>query len=251
VYGVRCTVYGVQCTVYGVRCTVYTSTVVVVVVVAFAQHPTSTSRQGAVPDMMWVDGEHKKLGDVKTVGLCSTWYPQRRLRGARGQCVRERANAVHKTIVRQAKQLDEKYCGIASGAVGPVQRKLLSFGPVVGIVFGAFGEVSEGVRELVKLAARRAAEIHYTDMGAKTIKSAASALRTCFRRELAIANIRAHAHLKLRRLDAHVRNTHYGNNNNANSTSDRQHAARCAAYEASQGLHSRWSTTAYERRASS
>ena len=104
--------------------------------------------------------------------------------------------------------------------------------------------------DLVKLAAHRAAEIHYTDMGAKTIKSAASALRTSFRRKLAIANIRAHAHLKLTRLDAHVRNTHYGSNN-ANSKSDRQHAARCAAYEASQGLRSRWSTTAHERRAPS
>ena len=113
---------------------------------AFAQHSTITSRQGSVPDLMWADGQYKRLGDFKTMGLCSTWYPARRLQGgARGKCVMERANAVNKAMVRQAKQLDEKFCGVTGGAVGPVQRKLLSFGPVVGIVFGAFGEVSEGV----------------------------------------------------------------------------------------------------------
>ena len=119
-----------------------------------------------------------------------------------------------------------------------------------GLVFGAFGEVSEGVRKLVKLAAGGVAQSHWMDMGAKSIETASAAIRIRFRRELAITNVRAHAHLKLRRLVDHVRNTHYGNSN-VNSSSDRQYAARRTAYESSQGFSrsAGSSTTAEERRA--
>ena len=50
----------------------------------------------------------------------------------------------------KARELDRQYSGVEQGTVGPVQRKLESFGEVKGLVFGAFGEGSEDVHSLVQ-----------------------------------------------------------------------------------------------------
>ena len=47
---------------------------------------------------------------------------------------------------KNARNVDKVYGGAAEGTVGRVQRKLMDFGQVRGLVFEAFGEASEGVR---------------------------------------------------------------------------------------------------------
>ena len=51
---------------------------------------------------------------------------------------------------KNARNVDKVYGGAAEGTVGRVQRKLMDFGQVRGLVFEAFGEASEGVHELVQ-----------------------------------------------------------------------------------------------------
>ena len=46
-----------------------------------------------------------------------------------------------------------------SKAIGPVERRLLGFGEVQGWCFGAFGEASEGVHQLVEWLAEAKLEI--------------------------------------------------------------------------------------------
>ena len=53
------------------------------------------------------------------------------------------------TVEKKARNVDRVYGGAAEDTVGRVQRKLMDFGQVRGLVFGAFGEASEGVHELV------------------------------------------------------------------------------------------------------
>ena len=50
---------------------------------------------------------------------------------------------------KKARNVVRVYGGADEGTVGRVQRKLLGYGEVRGLVFGAFGEASEGVHELV------------------------------------------------------------------------------------------------------
>ena len=46
--------------------------------------------------------------------------------------------------------MDRQYGGAVEGEVGRVERKLLEYGEVKGLVVGAFGEVSEGLNDLVQ-----------------------------------------------------------------------------------------------------
>ena len=51
--------------------------------------------------------------------------------------------------MEKARRVDRIYCEIEPGQVGPVEAKLLSYERVRGLVFGAFGEVSQPVHQLI------------------------------------------------------------------------------------------------------
>ena len=71
------------------------------------------------------------------------------------KAVDKRAGVLTEEYRKKAKNVDRVYGGVAEGAVGRVQRRLEDFGEVRGLVFGAFGEASEGVHELVHVLANR------------------------------------------------------------------------------------------------
>ena len=52
--------------------------------------------------------------------------------------------------VTKARSVDRQYVGTLQGQQGPVEAKLLSFERVRGAVFGAFGEASELVYQLIE-----------------------------------------------------------------------------------------------------
>ena len=70
------------------------------------------------------------------------------------RAVQRRANGLTGHYMTKAIGVDQNYGGVMPGEVGRVQRKLETFGEVRGLVFGAFGEVSEGVHELVQVITR-------------------------------------------------------------------------------------------------
>ena len=51
--------------------------------------------------------------------------------------------------MEKARRVGRIYCEIEPGQVGPVEAKLLSYEQVRGLVFGAFGEVSQPVHQLI------------------------------------------------------------------------------------------------------
>ena len=55
---------------------------------------------------------------------------------------------MHNEYVNKAKRVDMLYCETQPGQVGPIEAKLLSY-EQVGMVFGAFGEASQPVHQLV------------------------------------------------------------------------------------------------------
>ena len=56
---------------------------------------------------------------------------------------------MHGEYLTKARTVDRLYVGTLEGEVGPVEAKLLSFERVRGVVFGAFGEASELVHQLI------------------------------------------------------------------------------------------------------
>ena len=198
-----------------------------------------------MPDFVVRDAADKDcLMDVKTMGLCTSWFPETVLaRAVRGEVMQRRAARVHHDYVKKARDLDRDCCQTRPGTVGPVEQRLASFGTVQALIFGPFGEVSAGVRKLVAHIANSTVQ-HSRDMvnlgapGARTHEQAKAALKSRFRRELAFCNMREQIRLKLRRLDLYVRGTDSPSTTSAARLRSQaaEHAARDAAYEAGMGL---------------
>ena len=98
-----------------------------------------------------------------------------------------RADKVHAEYLAKARALDWKWCGAAArrsgrgagqGVVGPVERRLVSFGRVPGIVFGYYGEMSKDASELLAFAAGEIAARTWEMESAGASLDAASALMT-------------------------------------------------------------------------
>ena len=81
-----------------------------------------------------------------------------------------------------------------------MQRVLQSHGKLIGLVFGAVGEVSSEVDALVKTMAHYGAVAIGRELCASTTESAVGALAGWARRSLAMSHWKASAHLLLGRL---------------------------------------------------
>ena len=112
-------------------------------------------RQGLVPDFRLRvpvaegrrAGGELVLAELKVISSCPTRY-QRNPR-ATVKAVDRRAATLPGEYVRHARSIDQEYGGVPQGTVGPVEAKLLSFPPLRRWVFGAWGEASEDVHQLV------------------------------------------------------------------------------------------------------
>ena len=106
-------------------------------------------------------GGKTTLLDVKTLSPCDNY--KARLPASPespfAAVVRKRESKVNKDYHRHARELDAKVFGTLPGAVGPIEKELNTYGKVVGLVLGAFGEFSETVHDLADLiATKQAAE---------------------------------------------------------------------------------------------
>ena len=107
-------------------------------------------RQGLVPDLkitLTVGGQTSPvLHEVKCISSSETRYKPTMIE--RG--VDRRANQLHNEYVGKARKADQQFGGTLQGEVGQVERKLLTFPKVEGLVFGNWGEGSQAVHSLVE-----------------------------------------------------------------------------------------------------
>ena len=111
-----------------------------------------------------------------------------------------RARVLTEEYAKKASDVDRVYGGVAEGTVGRVQRKLVDFGEVRGLVFGAFGECSEGVHELVHHLANSRLKAEGLQQGRESGKGELGVLVGQVRRILSITAVRAQAECLLSRL---------------------------------------------------
>ena len=98
----------------------------------------------------------------------------------------------------KAQKADRDFVGVPEGQQGPVEARLRGYGPITGLVFGAFGEASEAVHEFVQVVANaRAAGGQGKEAGAK---GEVAKLVGHVRRLLGVTAVKAQAKLLLERL---------------------------------------------------
>ena len=119
----------------------------------------------------------------------------------------KRARVLTNEYIKKAVGVDRNYGGVAEGEVGRVQRKLEGYGEVRGLVFGAFGECSEGVHELVQTLAVSRLKAVGLQMGRESVKGELGVLVGQVRRLLSVAAVKSQAECLLGRMRVIVRGT--------------------------------------------
>jgi len=160
-------------------------------------------RQGLVPDFRITQPSgDEALMELKLIAG-PTWYHHGDV--SRCPAVARRARAIPGEYADKAKALDAQFCGVPRGAdsIGPVLHKLLSYGRMRCLVFGAYGEGSADAHELVaQLAACRGAR-DWARLGCRSPSDAVALLARHLYRSWGLAVVRAQACLRLGGL-AHV-----------------------------------------------
>ena len=116
----------------------------------YFREKSKRTRDGIVPDLRWRDEDGEfVLGDVKTIGFGKTRYWGRSPASTRP--VDARAGSVHTDMRSKLRSIDRTILGRSPN--GPLELRLSAVGPIRGLVFGAFGEISEEARTLLCYAA--------------------------------------------------------------------------------------------------
>ena len=100
----------------------------------------------------------------------------------------------------KARKADQKWCGTPAGTQGPIEQRLLQFGPVFGLAVGGFGEVNDNMDVLVSRCATRAAESKWRLMGANSLAEAKQTFKARIRRSIGVEGARGLARLRLANL---------------------------------------------------
>ena len=142
------------------------------------------------------------LHEIKCISSSQTRYkPTWSERG-----VDKRADQLNQEYIVKARKTDQEHGGVQPGTVGPVERKLLNFPKVEGIVFGNWGEASEATHQLVEAIATSRARVAAPQTrgrrGQILTEEGLKGLAVGYiRRKLSIAAVRAQSHSLLGRLE--------------------------------------------------
>ena len=117
----------------------------------------------------------------------------------------KRADQLNQEYIEKARKVDQVHGGVQPGTVGPVERKLLNFPKVEGIVFGNWGEASEATHQLVEALATSRASVAPQTRGRKGQTLTEEGLKSLavgyLRRKISIAAVKAQSHSLLGRLE--------------------------------------------------
>ena len=102
---------------------------------------------------------------------------------------------------KHARSLDRRFYAqaVQGGQVGPILTRLRSFGRVRGLVYGAYGEASADVHDLLRTAAHEMAERTWRLLGARSADEMRSFMVASARRRVGLAAVQAMARHRLAR----------------------------------------------------
>ena len=158
---------------------------------------------GVIPDMAvrleWKGAPtREQLLDVKRIHVNPSNYPNNQ-RDALAP-VKAREQKVHNEYVHKLRKLDQKYGGVSAGECGPMEAQLLTYPPVRGLAFGAFGEVGPNVKALVSAVAEEGKAGVMSRTGIADADVALSTIKWRLRSHWAMTAMRESARVKIARM---------------------------------------------------
>ena len=175
-------------------------------------------RQAIVPDykLRGERGEGDVLCELKLQSACVSRYPRNPRPRDGTRAVDRRAEGLTQAYHRKAMEVDWQHCGTPRPPralpgvpqpprqIGPVERRLSSFGNVRGWVFGAWGECSEEVHTMVQRLAKAKTELADTLPGHRPLFESKAALLSSevgyLRRRLSFTAVQEQSKLLLDRM---------------------------------------------------
>ena len=157
-------------------------------------------RQGLVPDfLVTFPAKHGpsscQLAELKCISARITWY------SGQQKAVDQRANGFPKLYLDNAQNIDRKYCGTHKDHVGPLQQRLESYGNLICLVAGQYGEVSQDFHHLLdELATSKANHISHSE-GRPVSDAERGLLLHQLRRRLSVSIIKNQSACLLQRLN--------------------------------------------------
>ena len=135
--------------------------------------------------------------DVKTIHRGTNYYTTMHAEMEQSGAVKNRESRVHDAYLAHARALDGAH---HPRGTRPIENRLASFGRVRGFVFGAYGEASGDVHDLLSLAAQKQAELTWQASGARSQNEMYAFYMHRYRRQLGMASVLAMARHRLQRV---------------------------------------------------
>ena len=134
-----------------------------------------------------------RLAELKVIGAVKTWYPRTGDCARRKKGVERRSQELSGEYRRPLIALDRKYHGTQAGQVGPLVRRLDSFGNLQGLVMGAFQEGSKDLHALLESLADSKLRAKGLARGREGSEQERSIMIAGLRRELSLAAAKANS----------------------------------------------------------
>ena len=99
-----------------------------------------------------MNGTSLQLAELKILSCCATWYPSSAGKSVRG--TDKRSSHLRSDYFNKVRKVDKNLIGIPHDEIGPLETRLQEFGEIIGLVFGAWAEGSEGVHHLIQVLAK-------------------------------------------------------------------------------------------------
>jgi hypothetical protein len=161
---------------------------------------TYNTKQTLVPDFSLKVGNSPELAELKVIGQAPSYYGTRRK--GKNEGVLKKSGQIGPSYFRKCRNADAKYNGVVhgNGIKGPLERRLMEFGPIKALVIGPRGEGSPDLHQLIKEMAMITGERKWQCLGARGVVDAQGYFKQKIRRDIGIAAVRANAVLKRERI---------------------------------------------------
>ena len=163
-----------------------------------AQSKSARQRQGICPDF-WIPSSNRIM-ELKSFSYSPVRYKSKKCHRERRHAANLRERSIQTGYIAKARKADRMWCNTPEGEQGPIEQRLLQFGPVLGLTAGGFGEMNSYMDVLVDLIATKAAEDKWRLMGATSLAQAKQTFVIRVRRSIGVEAARGLARLRLANL---------------------------------------------------
>jgi hypothetical protein len=135
--------------------------------------------------------------DLKTIHAGTAHYASAQAAEEQSGAVRHRESAVAPSYIAHARELDVRY---SPPGTTPIEDRIRSYTAVRGLIFGAFGEASADVHDLIAASATSIAQDQWRLQGARTAAEMRAFIISRARRRVGLAAVVAMARHRLERV---------------------------------------------------